>query len=41
MQALFIKSHDQKKKKKKKIYIYIYIMSLNSIRILPRHMFFN
>ena len=37
MQALFIKSHDQKKKK----YIYIYIMSLNSIRILPRHMFFN
>ena len=39
MQALFIKSHDQKKKKK--IYIYIYIMNLNSIRILPRHMFFN
>ena len=39
MQALFIKSHDQKKKKY--IYIYIYIMSLNSIRILPRHMFFN
>ena len=40
MQELFIKSHDQKKKKKN-IYIYIYIMSLNSIRILPRHMFFN